>query len=42
MEKKNRKPYFAIGCITVSVGARALGKDVAYNADDWAGPHAPH
>ena len=40
--KKNRKPYFAIGRIIVSVGAHALGQDVAYNADDRAGPHAPH
>ena len=41
-EKKNRKTYFAIVCITVSFGAHGLGKDVAYNADDRAGPHAPH
>ena len=34
MEKKNGKPYFAVGCITVLVGAHALGNDVAYNADD--------
>ena len=40
MEKKNRKPYFAIGCITVSVGAHALGKDVAYNAMERLGPQA--
>ena len=40
--KKNRKTYFTIGCVIVSVGAHALGKDVAYNADDRAGPHAPH
>ena len=41
-EKKNGKIRFAIGCINVSVGAHALGKDVAYNADDRVGPHAPH
>ena len=41
METKNRKIHFAIGCISVSVGAHALGKDVAYNADDRVGPHAP-
>ena len=42
MEKINRKLRFAIGCINVSVGAHALGKDVAYNADERVGPHAPH
>ena len=41
-EKKNGKIRFAIGCINVSVGAHALGKDVAYNADERVGPHAPH
>ena len=41
MEKKNRKLRFAIGCVNVSVGAHALGKDVAYNADERVGPHAP-
>ena len=38
MEKINRTPCSAIKCITVSIGARALGKDVACNADDRAGP----
>ena len=38
----DRKLRFAIGCINVSVGAHALGKDVAYNADERVGPHAPH
>ena len=42
MDKKNKKLHFAIGCISVSVDAHALGKDVAYNADDKVGPHAPH
>ena len=42
MEKKNGKPCFVIGCITVSIGAHALGHDVAYNANDRAGPYAPH
>ena len=42
MEKKIRKPCFVIGCITVSIGAHALGKDVAYNANDKAGPYTPH
>ena len=34
----DRKLRLAIGCINVSVGAHALGKDVAYNADErgWA------
>ena len=38
MEKKNGKPVYAIGCITVAVGTHALGKDVAYNAEIGAGP----
>ena len=42
MDKKNGKLDFAIGCINVSVGAHALDMDVAYNADDKVGPHAPH
>ena len=42
MDKKNRKLHVAIGCINVSVGAHALGKDVAYNADERVGHHAPH
>ena len=41
-ENKNGKRCYAIGRITVLVGTHALGKDVAYNADDRAGPHAPH
>ena len=31
--KKNRKPCFVIKNIIVSIGAHALGKDMAYNAD---------
>ena len=38
MEKINGTPCCAIKCITVSIGAHALGKDVACNADDRAGP----
>ena len=30
--KKKQETYFTIGCVIVSVGAHALGKDVAYNA----------
>ena len=41
-DKKNRKPCYAIGCIIVSVGAHALGKDAAYNAEKRAGPQSPN
>ena len=38
MDKKNRKPYFVIAHVV----SHSLGKDAAYNADDRAGPYAPH
>ena len=41
-DKKNRKPCYAIGCIIVSVGTHALGKDAAYNAEKGAGPQSPN